>query len=49
MRYGFFADCVNETILLGDINVITTSEQQIQAPHDVHYYGATIDNDAVTI
>ena len=49
MKYGFFADCVNETILLGDINVVTTTEEQIQAPHDVHYYDATIVNDAVTI
>ena len=49
MQYGFFADCVNETILLGDINVITTTEEQIQAPHDVRYYDATVTNDAVTI
>ncbi len=48
MQYGFFADCVNETILLGDINVITTTEEQIQAPHDVHYYEAIVTNDAVT-
>ena len=49
MQYGFFADCVNETILLGDVNVITTTEEQIQAPHDVNYYDATVTNDAVTI
>ena len=49
MQYGFFADCVNETILLGDINVVTTTEEQIQAPHDVRYYDATVTSDAVTI
>jgi hypothetical protein len=49
MQYAFFADCVNETILLGDVNVVTTTETQIQATPDVHYYGATVINDALTI
>jgi hypothetical protein len=49
MQYAFFADCVNETILLGDVNVVTTTETQIQATPDVHYYGATVTNDALTI
>ena len=49
MQYAFFADCVNETILLGEINVVTTTETQIQATPDVHYYGATVTNDALTI
>jgi len=48
MQYGFFADCVNETILLWNINVVTTTEEQKQAPHDVHYYEAVVTNDGFT-
>lgn len=49
MQYWFFADCVNETILLGNIRVNISKEEQIPAPSEVYYYDAVVTNDAVTV
>ena len=49
LSYAFFADCVNETILLWNIKITTLEEKKKPASHDVRYYEATIVNDAVTI
>lgn len=49
MKFGFFADCVNETILLGNVKVQTTVEEQAPASSDVYYYDAVVTNDAVTL
>ena len=49
MKYGFFADCVNETILLGNVKVQTVVEESVPAPNEVYYYDAVVSNEAVTI
>lgn len=48
MRFAFFADCVNETILLWNVKVSTTVENKIQPDHDVHYMSALVTSDWFT-
>lgn len=48
MKYGFFADCVNETILLGNLKVNKLLKEQKPADGDVYYFDAVVTNDAVT-
>lgn len=48
MNYWFFAECVNETILLESIKVNILKTEQKYATNDVYYYDAVVTNDAVT-
>ena len=48
MNYWFFAECVNETILLESIKVNVLKTKQKPAWNDVYYYDAIVTNDAVT-
>jgi hypothetical protein len=45
LHYGFFADCVNETLVLWNVKVTV----QIPAESNVYVYDATVTNDQVAV